>query len=80
MNLPTDDELNQMAVKIHGLHINRWRHRHGSKTVTKHIPTSFEALTPAERRGVMTLCIAARQADSTWMLADDSAMNRARSS
>lgn len=61
--LPTDAELDAMAVKIHGPVINKWRYRYGYNRpeVERYMPTSFQALTPAERRGVMALCIAAKE-------------------
>lgn len=59
MGRVTDQHLHRMAVKVHGPTINRWRYSKDERKVerTKMVETTWQVLTPAERRGIMQLCL-----------------------
>lgn len=69
----SDADLHQMAVKIYGPKLNRWRYSPAKQRAEQYkiVPTSFEALTPAERKNVMELCllqlqIRVERGEATW--------------
>lgn len=55
----TNEHLNQMAVKIHGPYLNKWRYSkiEGRSEKIKEVTTTWRELTPSERRGVYGLCL-----------------------